>query len=85
MQFKSLCKLRVLYKTETKKVLNFVITNQKIAKLNHKANIFGISFFKPGINEMIENHERVCPALILNHILANEAREIILLVNTCES
>ena len=48
----------------------------KMVKLNPKANIFGISFLRSGVSELIENYEKVCPALILNHIVANKARDI---------
>ena len=58
-------------------VLNFVTINYtKIAKLNSKANIFAISFLRSGISEIIQNYEKVSPALILNHIIANNARDI---------
>ena len=48
----------------------------KIAKLNSKADIFGISFLRSGISEIIQNYKKVCPALILNHITANKARDM---------
>ena len=48
----------------------------KIAKLNSKANIFDISFLRSGISEIIQNYEKVFPALILNDIIANKARDI---------
>ena len=48
----------------------------KMAKLNFKANIFGMWFLRSGASEIIQNYEKVCPALILNHILANKARDI---------
>ena len=48
----------------------------KMAKLNSKANTFGIWFLWSGASEIIQNYEKVCPALILNHILANKARDI---------
>ena len=48
----------------------------KIAKLNSKANIFGIWFLRSVASEVIQNYEEVCPALILNHIIANKARDI---------
>ena len=71
----------------------------KTAKLNSKANVFGISFLRSDISEIIQNYEDVCPALILNHKIAKifmcrrsmktsafwKFLSIILLVNTCES
>ena len=48
----------------------------KMAKLNSKANIFGIWFLRSGASEIIQNYEKVYPALILNHIIANKARDI---------
>ena len=58
-------------------VLNFVtIKFTKMEKLNPKSNIFGISFLRSGISETVENYEKVCPALILNHIIVNKARNI---------
>ena len=53
-------------------IMNFT----KMAKLNSKANTFGIWFLWSGASEIIQNYEKVCPALILNHILANKARDI---------
>ena len=47
----------------------------KIAKLNSKANIFGISFLRSGISKIIKNCEIMCPALILNYIIAKKARD----------
>ena len=44
----------------------------KMTKLNSKANIFGISFLRSGASEIIQ----VCPALIVNHIIADKARDI---------
>ena len=38
----------------------------KMAKLNSKANILGITFLRSGASEIIQNYEKVCPALILN-------------------
>ena len=48
----------------------------KIAKLNSKANIFGISVLRSGISEIMQIYKKVCPALILNHIMANKVRDI---------
>ena len=48
----------------------------KMAKLNSKVKIFGISFLRSGASEIIQNYEKVCSALILNHIKANKARDI---------
>ena len=49
----------------------------KMAKLNSKANILGITFLRLGASEIIQNYERVYSALILNHIIiANKARDI---------
>ena len=48
----------------------------KMAKLNSKANILGITFLRSGASEIIQNYEKVCPALILNHIIANKARDV---------
>ena len=48
----------------------------KMAKLNSKANIFDISFLRSGISKIIQNYEKVCPALILNHMIENKARDI---------
>ena len=53
-------------------IMNFT----KMAKLNSKAYTFGIWFLWSGANEIIQDYEKVCPALILNHILANKARYI---------
>ena len=48
----------------------------KMAKLNSKANIFGIWFLRSGAGEIIQNYEKVSPVIILNHIIANKARDI---------
>ena len=48
----------------------------KFAKLNSKAKNFGISFLISGISEIIQKYESICPTLILNHIMANKARDI---------
>ena len=48
----------------------------KMAKLNSKANIFGIWFLRSGVSEIIQNYEKVCPALIQKHIIPNKARDI---------
>ena len=48
----------------------------KMAKLNPKANIFGISFLRSSASKIIQNYKKVCPVLILNHITTNKARDI---------
>ena len=48
----------------------------KMAKLNSKANIFGIWFLRSSARDIVQNYEKVCPALILNHIIAKKARDI---------
>ena len=48
----------------------------KMPKLNSKAKMFGIWFLRSDASEIIQNYEKVCPALILNHIIANKARDI---------
>ena len=53
--------------------MNFTI----IAKLYSKGNIFGISFLRSGISKIIQNYEKFCPALILNHIIANKAKDFL--------
>ena len=47
----------------------------KMPKINSKANIFGIWVLRSGASEIIQNYEKVFPALILNHIIANKARD----------
>ena len=49
---------------------------KKMAKLNSKANIFGISFLRSSASEVIRYHEKIWPSLILSHIIANKARDI---------
>ena len=46
----------------------------KIAKLNSKDIIFWISFLTSGISKTIQNYEKICTPLILNHIIANKTR-----------
>ena len=48
----------------------------KMPKLNSKANIFVIWFLRSGAIEIIQNYEKVCPALTLNHMIANKARDV---------
>ena len=48
----------------------------KVAKLNSKANTFGIWVLWSGASEIIQKYEKVCTVLILNHIIATKVRDI---------
>ena len=60
---KKILNLSIICELKTKFcIMNFT----KMAKLNSKANTFGIWFLWSGASEIIQNYEKVCPALILN-------------------
>ena len=48
----------------------------KVAKLNSQANIFGILVLRSSASKFNQNYANICPAPVLNHIIANKEADI---------